>query len=90
MESGAGVEFEVYPNPARNEATVSFSTRLVYSGMDIELIDLAGRVLWSQQQRNIAPGQHLVELPINQWSAGTYMVAVTLDGRRFTKQLVIQ
>jgi PKD repeat protein len=90
METGAGVAFEVYPNPARDEATVSFSTRLVYSGMDVELLDLTGRSLWSQQQSNVAPGQHLIDLPTAEWSAGTYLVAVTLDGRRFTRQLVIQ
>jgi len=90
LELGEGVDFEVYPNPAQDEATVSFSTRLMYQTMDIAFMDLTGRTLWSQTQRNVIPGLHLVDLPIVQWSAGTYLVSVVLDGRRFTKQLVIQ
>ena len=90
LEVGEGVDFEVYPNPAHDEATVSFSTRLTYQTMDIAFMDLTGRTLWSQAQRNVIPGLHLVDLPIVEWSAGTYLVSVVLDGRRFTKQLVIQ
>jgi len=90
LELGEGVDFEVYPNPAQDEATVSFSTRLMYQTMDIAFMDLTGRTLWSQTQRNVIPGLHLVDLPIVEWSAGTYVVSVVLDGRRFTKQLVIQ
>lgn len=90
LEVGEGVDFEVYPNPAQDEATVSFSTRLTYQTMDIAFMDLTGRTLWSQTQRNVIPGLHLVDLPIAEWSAGTYLVSVVLDGRRFTKQLVIQ
>ena len=90
LEVGEGVDFEVYPNPAQDEATVSFSTRLTYQTMDIAFMDLTGRTLWSQIQRNVIPGLHLVDLPIAEWSAGTYLVSVVLDGRRFTKQLVIQ
>jgi PKD repeat protein len=90
LEVGEGVDFEVYPNPAKDEATVSFSTRLTYQTMDIAFMDLTGRTLWSQTQRNVIPGLHLVDLPIVEWSAGTYLVSVVLDGRRFTKQLVIQ
>lgn len=90
LEVGEGVDFEVYPNPAQDEATVSFSTRLTYQTMDIAFMDLTGRTLWSKTQRNVIPGLHLVDLPIAEWSAGTYLVSVVLDGRRFTKQLVIQ
>jgi PKD repeat protein len=90
LEVGEGVDFEVYPNPAKDEATVSFSTRLTYQTMDIAFMDLTGRTLWSQTQRNVIPGLHLVDLPIVEWSAGTYLVSVVLDERRFTKQLVIQ
>jgi PKD repeat protein len=90
LEVGEGVDFEVYPNPAQDEATVSFSTRLTYQTMDIAFMDLTGRTLWSQTQRNVIPGLHLVDLPIVEWSAGTDLVSVVLDGRRFTKQLVIQ
>jgi len=90
LEVGEGVDFEVYPNPAHDEATVSFSTRLTYQTMDIAFMDLTGRTLWSQAQRNVIPGLHLIDLPIVEWSAGTYLVSVVLDGRRFTKQLVIQ
>ena len=90
MELGEGVEFEVYPNPARNQATVSFSTRLLYSEMNVELRDLTGRKLWSDLQLAVSPGRHQIDLPTAQWSAGTYLVSVILDGRRFSKQLVIQ
>jgi hypothetical protein len=90
MEMGEGVSMDVYPNPARNEATVSFSTRLAYTLMNIELTDLAGRKMWAYQQGSISPGNHLVDIPVNQWSAGTYLISVSLDGRRLTKQLVIQ
>ncbi|MDB4493891.1 zinc-dependent metalloprotease [Flavobacteriales bacterium] len=90
MELGEGVEFEVYPNPARNQATVSFSTRLQYSEMNVELRDLTGRKLWSDLQLAVSPGRHQIDLPTAQWSAGTYLVSVILDGRRFSKQLVIQ
>jgi PKD repeat protein len=79
LEVGEGVDFEVYPNPAKDEATVSFSTRLTYQTMDIAFMDLTGRTLWSQTQRNVIPGLHLVDLPIVEWSAGTYLVSVVLD-----------
>ena len=90
MEIGEGISMEVYPNPARLETTVAFSTVMAYDGMQVELIDLAGRKLWEQNQRSVAPGTHRIDIPVGEWSAGTYLVSVALYGRRFTRQLVIQ
>ena len=81
--------FKVYPNPANNVATVSFTLPEAVNGR-ITLIDLTGRerqVL--QPTANYAAGSHQFEVDLSIVPSGIYLVALYADKGFQVQRLVV-
>lgn len=81
--------FKVYPNPANNVATVSFTLPEAVNGR-ITLIDLTGRerqVL--QPTANYAAGSHQFEVDLSAVPSGIYLVALYADKGIQVQRLVV-
>jgi hypothetical protein len=63
----------IFPNPVKNEATVSY---LLESNSDVSFIlyDIRGRAVKTINQYNISSGQHKLSFEMNGFPAGTYVV----------------
>src|SRR5258708_8536595 len=72
---------EIRPNPARQELTISFALSSA-SPATIELIDVAGRRMWSQEVGAMGPGIHEVALSRGQRLAPGYYLARLFQGGR--------
>jgi hypothetical protein len=74
-------DLRVFPNPVVDNASVSF--RLTKQGdVTIDLYDLNGRVVMSEQQSNLAAGQQTVRFNAGDLARGTYLIVVSQDNNR--------
>jgi hypothetical protein len=72
--------FELYPNPAADEVTLSLEA----SGTsDIAVLDAMGRVVWSVRSSDSS-----LSIPLNGLAPGSYVVRVLRDGEFRTRTLV--
>ena len=78
-------DWSVYPNP--NDGT--FSVRNLGPGTmaELRLIDVSGRLVWSQRERVEARGTILVDR--SELAPGSYSLSVLSNGRRIEKRVVI-
>jgi hypothetical protein len=78
----------LYPNPARNTATVSLSL----SGdekVSVSVVDIQGRTVIAAVQQNMKAGKQLLELNISRLTKGTYFVQVTSGGNTTKLKMAI-
>ena len=70
-----------YPNPASTSTNIKFS---LASGSDvtITIVDIAGRVVKTQTEKQLGAGEHIVSLDVTSLAAGeyTYVVRVANGG----------
>jgi len=74
---------ELYPNPAGSAATFSFSLQSE-SEYGLKIINAMGQVVYSQDGRG-SEGANSLELNLEKFSSGLYIVQLVQDGSR--KQL---
>lgn len=80
---------EMYPNPTNGEVTVVVQSNQAQV-IDLELIDVEGRVIYMSQQE-IAKGTSFIKLSFEELAAGVYMMKIRsisneFDVKRFVKQ----
>jgi hypothetical protein len=78
----------LYPNPARNTATVSLSL----SGdekVSVSVVDIQGRTVIAAVQQNMKAGKQLLELNTSRLTKGTYFVQVTSGGNTTKLKMAI-
>jgi PKD repeat protein len=81
-------EFNVYPNPASNEANVSF--HVVNNGEAVvEIVNAIGQTIKTNNV-NAVTGKNLVMLNTSTIESGIYLVRVTVNGAQNVKRLIIQ
>ncbi len=79
----------VYPNPANNDATISYS--LNKSGnVEIVITDIMGRTVKTMNQGNqVAGTSYNVNLSTSDLANGTYFYTLTVNGEKQTKKFVV-
>lgn len=81
------IALNVYPNPATDEVNVSFeASNADYS---ISLMDLQGRVVNTQSFSNLS-GTQVISIATDSVSKGSYIVVVSSNGVKTTKNVVIK
>jgi hypothetical protein len=87
QEQNVSEIFKIYPNPNNGQFTVEY-TLTQKSKVSIEVLDISGRVIYSQMAANGTIGKHSEKLNITKdhISAGTYFVKLGIDDvNRFGK-----
>jgi hypothetical protein len=78
-----------FPNPFSNQTQITYnltkSSDVVFS-----VYDLTGRELMNNDLSTVAPGQHVININANQFSAGVYLYTFNINGNLVTKRMVIQ
>ena len=82
-------EFEVYPNPADNYLRYRLDLRAPVTSLDLEMVDLQGRVILSQHLQESGTA-FAGELNTAKVSAGIYFLRVRTDLYRFNRKIVIE
>lgn len=83
-------EINVFPNPAAsgNSAFLTVTAEQRLDNAEVQLIDLFGRTVWTQQT-DLGFGTQQIELPIENLSAGMYLVAVRHKAQLKTSKLQV-
>ncbi len=82
------LQFTFYPNPAHNRAIVSF-TNNEPDVLEMNILDLNGRVVSQIASQNFEKGSHEVEISLQNLNSGIYLLQVkTLNGV-FTHKFLI-
>ena len=66
----------LYPNPAGDYSALDLHFPTGVEQVSVVVYDSRGRLVWSQDQDRIPSGKTRIELPVEQWSEGRYMVRV--------------
>jgi len=80
--SDAGIS--IYPNPSNGIFNLEINDE--YKECNIQLIDLAGRVLYEEVLNNI--NQH--QLNLNEFKQGLYIIKLNIDNNQFNERLIIK
>ncbi|MCY7409367.1 MAG: PKD domain-containing protein [Chitinophagales bacterium] len=82
-------QFEVYPNPATDHATVSFSV-LQAQEIKIVLEDVNGRVIKIIYDKNIVAGKYSEKIELSDLSKGIYLLRMQSQFYQTAKKLIVQ
>ncbi len=80
--------FAMYPNPATTNVAMTFNLKNE-SEVALRVIDMAGKVLASNSYESMN-GASQINYNTTDLKPGIYMVEVTINGERLTRQLVIK
>jgi hypothetical protein len=81
--------YPIYPNPSSNEIKVGFTLR-EEEDVTITVYDINGKVVETLEQDSYyMKGQHLITYNTSRLNAGTYRVAVTINGKQISENFVV-
>lgn len=93
--SGVGVgetpdaaSFSVYPNPAGEQTTISF-TNAVKEQVAVQVFNMQGAVVLNLPVKDYASGQHQIKLDCSNLNAGVYHIRLTAGSKAFNQKLTI-
>lgn len=75
----------IYPNPGKNEVTISFSGPLQNENKWIYVISMEGKLIWKQRSER---GVNKLSIPVYQFENGFYSVFVEGSKHRGLKKLI--
>jgi hypothetical protein len=81
-------QIAVYPNPAQDNATISFSLQH-QAEVNISVVDAMGRIVSVAANRKFDQGINKVEINTSALSSGIYNVMIQSEGGRKTERLAV-
>ena len=84
---GLDFNFDVYPNPLKDESIVTFNVRK-NSFVKIELIDMRGKTLSVLMNKRLAPNTYSVDVSSG-LPNGIYLLKASVDGSVITKKVFV-
>jgi len=83
-----GIKFSAYPNPAINSTKIQYEIAN-QADVQMDIIDITGKVVMSLNEGNQSRGQHSVVINTEKMNSGSYFVSLKANGKRLTKRLTI-
>ena len=83
--------FTNYPNPAITETTISY-TLSAKANVNLRVIDLAGKQLavLIKQDQSAGKQEYFWELAKNNITSGMYILVLQVDGKIFSRKVIVQ
>lgn len=78
---------EVSPNPTNNNSILNFTARS-NENVSIQVVDVAGKVMQTEDLGNISTGGHSVNILSNDFKSGVYFVNIVSNNGVVTKKLI--
>ena len=79
----------IYPNPAQNSATITFSVKNT-GDMQIDLLDVLGHTVRSVKEKLSEAGVYSVSVDVHDLAAGVYYCKLLQSGNAAVKMIVVQ
>lgn len=87
-EENVDFGLQVYPNPNNGVATLAYELPS-NAAVNIEVYDIAGKLVFSKNEGSVPSGQHNVVLDLENLSAGAYSIRLNVNEGVQTQQLII-
>lgn len=84
----AAAEVEVCPNPCRDHCLLAVSL-FRPSRVGVEICDLQGKRIWKMLRQYWPAGCHSVDIPVEDWKRGVYLVRIGVGETFITEKIVI-
>jgi len=78
---------KVYPNPAQNQVQIEAQNKAVGS-LKIRIVDMQGRVVWTQESEQTDPGNFEISLDISKLERGFYLLMLENPMQKESVKLV--
>lgn len=79
----------LYPNPASFQTTISFTLDHYEPNLNINILDMQGRVLYESKPPQNQPGRHSISLDTSVLSPGTYLARIYTSKSSVCKKLIV-
>lgn len=89
LENG-GLDFGVYPNPAKDIVNISMESSPVNGNADIQLIDSNGRSVLNLPTQTVTNNGLSLNLTPYHLQSGLYLIKMTINNKTMVKKLLIQ
>lgn len=84
------MDFNIYPNPIDANSVIAFSL-MQKQNVDIRVMDVLGRQVGTVFSGSLNAGEHSYAVGENtNLSSGIYFVNVTVDGKSFSKKMIVR
>ncbi len=82
-------DFSVYPNPVKDELTLSFELSQA-SELSFDLLDGAGRIVLSKDFGTYVSGKHIERVNLSSLAPGVYVLNLSVDGQFAVNRIVVE
>lgn len=91
LEIANGFEAQIYPNPLKEFATISFNSQNMRGNLKIEVVNMLGEIVGTFFDKTIESGNpNYVQLSGDDFANGIYSVVFTLNGAQvMSKKLIV-
>ena len=79
---------KVYPNPVSTNANVEYNLKRT-SDVKINIYDLTGKLISSEQLNNQVPGKHNYNFNVSSYNKGTYILSITSNGKKSISRFIV-
>jgi hypothetical protein len=84
------IDFNIFPNPIDENTVMSFSL-MENQKINIKILDVLGREISTVFNGNLNAGEHTYNVAQNgTLSSGMYFVKVSMDGKSFSKKMIVK
>lgn len=87
-ENNIAKEFNLFPNPANEIATLTFSTS-IESKVVINITNTLGKIVYKNEIGNLSAGKHIMPISTVALVEGMYFVNLMTDNKIITKKITI-
>lgn len=89
VEQLATTSFDLYPNPAQNRTTLSYSLNSA-SNVTLNIFDMNGRMISSLEKGRQSAGLHTQEISLTGLEKGVYMIQIITNSTSQAAKLIVQ
>ena len=83
------MEFKITPNPATHSAALSFELT-ESSKVEIKVFNILGDILFNLDTQEYNKGENSINLNVENYSVGTYIIKLQTSNSVYTKRLLVQ
>jgi hypothetical protein len=84
-----GYRLEMAPNPANQAANLTLQLREP-ANVQVQVLDVQGREVFRQASERLQSGERQIDLPVNQWNKGIYIVRTRIGEQIDTRKLMVR
>jgi hypothetical protein len=88
-EQIATTNIDLYPNPAQNQTTLSYSLNSS-SNVTLNIFDMNGRLISSLDKGRQSAGLHTQEIALSGLDKGVYMIQIITNNATQSSKLIVQ